>query len=221
MQNSKPLRMFRDSEGRTRMERPIFSPPGRPGTDGPVLIEIRDPVVGVLYRLDVQKRVAYRIPMPRGSLVPGFPHPEVIGGSASTNSQTGSAGIRVAPSSPGRLAPLSGVAPGGPRPEHSSESLGTQEIEGVLAEGTRTTMTIPVDFEGNDRPIVHSCERWMSQELKLLVLSRCSDPRMGDTTTRVFNIARAEPDPALFQVPAGYKIIREKSRFHTVSAPQP
>jgi hypothetical protein len=61
----------------------------------------------------------------------------------------------------------------------------------------------------------------MSQELKLLVLSQCTDPRVGDTTTRVFNIVLAEPDPTLFQVPAGFKIIKEKSRFLTAPVAQP
>jgi hypothetical protein len=33
-----------------------------------------------------------------------------------------------------------------------------------------------------------------------------SDARSGDSTTRLTNISRAEPDPALFQVPPDYYI---------------
>ena len=34
------------------------------------------------------------------------------------------------------------------------ESLGTQVIEGLQAEGTRTKLTIPAGAQGNDRPLV-------------------------------------------------------------------
>jgi len=33
-----------------------------------------------------------------------------------------------------------------------------------------------------------------------------SDPRFGETTYRLTNISRAEPDRALFEVPAGYTV---------------
>jgi hypothetical protein len=37
-------------------------------------------------------------------------------------------------------------------------------------------------------------------------MTRRSDPRTGDTTYRLTNIVRAEPDPALFQVPPGFTV---------------
>ncbi len=36
------------------------------------------------------------------------------------------------------------------RPQIARESLGTQTIEGVLAEGSRTTLTYPIGAIGND-----------------------------------------------------------------------
>ena len=84
------------------------------------------------------------------------------------------------------------------------ESLGTQTIEGVSAEGTRITKTIAAGAVGNDKPIVITIERWMSPDLHTLVLMKRSDPRFGDTTFRLTNIKRSEPDPSLFQVPSGY-----------------
>jgi hypothetical protein len=90
--------------------------------------------------------------------------------------------------------------------EVNRESLGTQSIEGVMAEGTRITLTIPADKIGNERPIVTVNERWYSQELQTVVLTKNSDPRMGETTYRLTNINRNEPDPSLFQVPADYTI---------------
>jgi hypothetical protein len=90
--------------------------------------------------------------------------------------------------------------------EVNQESLGTQSIEGVMAEGTRVTLTIPAGKIGNERPIVTVNERWYSQELQTVVLTKNSDPRMGETTYRLTNINRSEPDPSLFQVPADYTV---------------
>ena len=90
--------------------------------------------------------------------------------------------------------------------EVNQEQLGTQTIEGVAAEGTRVTFTIAAGKIGNERPIVTVNERWYSQELQTVVLSKNSDPRMGETTYRLTNIDRSEPDPSLFQVPADYTV---------------
>ena len=84
--------------------------------------------------------------------------------------------------------------------------LGTQTIEGVPAQGTRITRTIPAGQVGNDQPLVITTETWMSPDLKVLVMSKTSDPRMGETTYRLTNVLRDEPDPALFQVPSDYTI---------------
>jgi hypothetical protein len=90
--------------------------------------------------------------------------------------------------------------------EVNQEQLGSQTIEGVVAEGARVTFTIPAGKIGNDRPIVTVNERWYSPELQTVVLSKNSDPRMGETTYRLTNIDRSEPDPSLFQVPADYTV---------------
>ena len=92
-------------------------------------------------------------------------------------------------------------------PDSATESLGTQFIEGVLAEGTRTTMTIPTSQIGNDRPIQVVSERWYSPDLQVLVMSRQSDPRFGETTYRLTNIVRSEPAFTLFEVPPDFEII--------------
>jgi hypothetical protein len=86
------------------------------------------------------------------------------------------------------------------------EHLGTQTIEGVSAEGTRTTVTIPEGQIGNELPIVTVSERWYSPELQVTVMSTRSDPRTGTTTYKLTNINRSEPSPAMFQVPADYTI---------------
>jgi hypothetical protein len=90
--------------------------------------------------------------------------------------------------------------------EVNTEQLGNQVIEGVLAEGQRVTVTIEAGKIGNERPIVTINERWYSPELQTIILSKNSDPRMGETTYKLINIDRSEPDPSLFQVPADYTV---------------
>jgi hypothetical protein len=86
------------------------------------------------------------------------------------------------------------------------EDLGTQTIEGVLAQGKRETVTIPAGQIGNERPIEIVTETWFSPELHTMVLRKHSDPRLGDSTYRLADIKRNEPDASLFQPPAGTKV---------------
>jgi hypothetical protein len=83
----------------------------------------------------------------------------------------------------------------------NEESLGTRVIEGLMCEGTRRTTTIPAGAVGNERPITTVTERWFSPELQLLVFSRTSDPRFGETTYRLTKITRGEPPESLFRPP--------------------
>jgi hypothetical protein len=96
-------------------------------------------------------------------------------------------------------------------PNSKTESLGAQSIEGVQAEGTRTTTTIPAGTIGNDLPIEVVYERWYSPELQLVVLSKHSDPRFGVQTYRLTNIIRSEQPITLFSPPADYRPADEKS----------
>ncbi|MGK2933761.1 MAG: hypothetical protein ACSLFE_00750, partial [Gemmatimonadaceae bacterium] len=86
------------------------------------------------------------------------------------------------------------------------EELAPQNIEGVMANGTRTTTTIPAGEIGNAQDIEVVSEQWFSDELQVLVMTKHSDPRSGETIYRLTNILRAEPDPSLFTVPADYAI---------------
>jgi len=110
------------------------------------------------------------------------------------------------------------------RPQPQTESLGTQTIEGLVAEGTRTTFTIPAGQFGNDRPIVIVSERWYSADLQTVVMSKHSDPRMGETIFHLTNISRAEPAASLFTVPADYTVqqggVGRGGRMHRRPSPQ-
>lgn len=98
---------------------------------------------------------------------------------------------------------------GGYKTTTKTEELGVQTIEGVQADGTRTTTTIPAGAIGNERPIDIVYERWYSKDLQLIVSSKHSDPRFGDQIYRLTNITRAEPDNSLFAIPADYKMTFE------------
>ena len=92
-------------------------------------------------------------------------------------------------------------------PETVVEQLGTRPIDGVSAEGVRSTTTIPAGEIGNLNPIQMVTERWFSKELQMAVLITRKDPRSGDTTYRLANDVRNEQPPDLFTVPADYRIV--------------
>jgi hypothetical protein len=94
-------------------------------------------------------------------------------------------------------------------------------IEGVAVEGRRTVTVIPAGQVGNEQPITITSEEWRSPELNVLVLTKHSDPRTGESSYRLQNIIRAEPDRSLFIVPPDYTVretgirkIMEESRKH-------
>ena len=73
--------------------------------------------------------------------------------------------------------------------------------------------------KGNDRPLVSTSETWTSQDLHVPVLSKHNDPRSGESVTKLINISRAEPDPALFQAPSDYSVVDEQGPFTIKTTP--
>ncbi len=105
--------------------------------------------------------------------------------------------------------------PGGQRnrqvgPAVAIEDLASKNIEGVMAQGTRTTQTIPAGQIGNVLPIKVVDEVWYSPDLKMNILTTHSDPRTGETVYKLTNISRAEPPKSLFEPPADYTITNPK-----------
>jgi hypothetical protein len=172
-------KIWRDSQGRTRTEREIRVESGeRPF----ILIEISDPVGGSFYVLGNGNKVAHRIVL-TPSWVKEAPPPVTP---KPMNAPCQMQNARQAP------------------PPCSSERLGPQNVEGVIAEGWRTTDKI---VPGS------SSEWWWSDEVKLVVLSKVSNPKDGATTTGWINMSHAEPDPSLFAPPVGYTVVDEKDSF--------
>jgi len=98
-----------------------------------------------------------------------------------------------------------GARGGGP----GAVSVGPMEhktLEGVAVEGRKTTTTIPAGQVGNEQPLTIVSEEWRSTDLNVLVMTRHSDPRTGESTYRLTNIIRAEPDRSLFMVPPDYTV---------------
>jgi len=86
------------------------------------------------------------------------------------------------------------------------EDLGTQTVNGVAAQGTRMTHMIPAGQIGNEKPITIVHESWYSNDLQTVVMSKHSDPWMGETSYTLTNIQRGEPDASLFAVPSDYTV---------------
>ena len=85
------------------------------------------------------------------------------------------------------------------------EKLDGQEIAGVYAEGRRVTRVRPPGTIGNDKPVISEAERWVSPDLKIMLLQWTKDPRKSDTR-QVTSVDRSEPNPQLFQIPANFAV---------------
>ena len=239
--------IYRDSEGRTRREQTLKGLGGVGAGDEPLqTIFINDPVAGVTYSLDSRSHIAHKSAPFKFEFLskPGTPGPEgqkfefrvergtAAGGSVIVAPGAGApppqAGARVSgPEIEQFTFRTEGAAPGalvfrtrGNNANEVKEQLGKQTIEGIEAEGTRTTITIPAGEIGNERAIEIVSERWYSPELQLVVMTRHSDPRSGETTYKLTNINRAEPAKSLFEVPAGYTV-KEGPHFGPSVAPLP
>jgi hypothetical protein len=183
--------VYRDSQGRVRTETTLPARPAAPGQTAEqtprTIISIRDPVAKMSRELDPQNKTAREMPMPGfGGAGAGF-----AGRGARQDAATRPNG-RGATTDPNLL----------------RESLPEQAINGVMASGARETRTIPAGQIGNAQTIQTVRETWMSTDLKVPVMIRISDPRIGTTTTQLTNVVRSEPDASLFQTPADYKVVR-------------
>jgi hypothetical protein len=100
----------------------------------------------------------------------------------------------------------------------SRENLGTQTIQGVVAAGSRSTMTTPAGVDGNDAPPVRTIETWNARSIGLIVRTVSDDPRTGKRTKDLVELNQGEPEPAAFQPPEGDEIVTEE--MHEVSCPR-
>jgi hypothetical protein len=171
--------VYRDSAGRERREMSYAVVGALTGSaQAPGAVFINDPVAGYHYMLHASEKAADRISLHAAGSA--WQH---SGGKDSDSDPSRHGGAQV-----------------------TKESLGMQTIDGLQAEGTRITKTIPVGQIGNDHAIQIVIERWYSAQLQTVILSKHTDPWLGEVSFRLTNISRAEPLSSLFQVPADYTV---------------
>jgi hypothetical protein len=212
------MRLYRDSDGRTRRE--TLSATGSP-TGDPGSIVITDPVAGTSLILNPAERTAARAPAAFARVSGGTIVVPAAGDGIRVIAPSGDEKAKIEVRARATAGDAAGVGVtsaerAAQRREAETamqaaragerEDLGEQVIEGVRARGTRTTTTIAAGAIGNEQPITVVSEQWFSPELEVLVMTRHSDPRVGETTYRLSNIVRAEPDRGLFQAPGDYTI---------------
>jgi len=192
IQNVHTTVFYRDSQGRTRTE----------PEKGQILI--MDPVAGVRITLNPYEKTAMRMQAPmlaagRGGALTIAPDSELMAVQAKLEAE---AAMRE------DLAKMTAEARTSTKTKNraNTEDLGFQMQNGVMAQGTRSTLTIPQGQIGNNRDIHVVNERWYSKDLQMIVKSVNSDPRFGVTTFELTNISQNAPDPTLFQVPTGYTV---------------
>jgi hypothetical protein len=214
------VRIYRDSDGRTRRE--------ELAADGSVKsISIYDTVGHVTYVLDPATRTArksaVRVVLPDKFVVASDEDKRKIeekltaaraAGPPSTVTLVGPAEVVQPvplPEARTRMAETVARGRGGLGVSGSQggkeESLGQKLIEGVMTDGKRVTTTLPAGAIGNQAPITVTSEQWFSPDLEILVMTRHSDPRSGETSYTLTNIIRAEPQAGLFDLPSDYTIV--------------
>ncbi|MFL6256995.1 MAG: hypothetical protein ACJ74T_18465 [Pyrinomonadaceae bacterium] len=224
--------VYRDTEGRTRRDQTFgYIGPYSTSGDVPQTVFINDPVAGVHYILDPSTKTARKLPrvelrfktegggtaqstvtLERQPAPPGASEKIAIERSYTFNVRVPGPDAPPAPGAPAAPPPPPGEGPQieffshNSKHEAKTEKLEARAFDGVQAEGTRTTVTIPAGEVGNEQPIQIVDEQWYSPELQVLVMTRHSDPRSGETTYRLTSISRTEPAAALFQVPSDYTL---------------
>jgi hypothetical protein len=216
--------IYRDGEGRERREHSLG---GNAQT-----VFISDPVNKVNWSLNPDKKTALKMPRPElrvlKSTSPAGSGTSVVTSHESTAvieiKREGQEDVLIHSATPGTPMPtvMPFIATTGPvmveghrldRKNVKTEPLGKQTIEGVLAEGTRTTVTIAAGEIGNERPIETVSERWYSPELQAVVMTRRSDPRTGETTYKLTRVNRTEPLKSLFEIPSDYSVTEPPARM--------
>jgi hypothetical protein len=204
----------RDSEGRTRREQAMTAIGQMSGSAETVKsVMIHDPVAGVTYSLEPHSHAAHVSHNATFNL-------RVNKETAERMATEKMAAEKMSAEAMAKLK----TRVRGAEPNTKSEELGSQVMEGVSVQGKRVTRTIPAGDIGNDRPLEIVTETWFSPELQVVVMSRTTDPRSGDSVYKLTNVSRGEPDRSLFEVPADYQI-REEGRGAGVNvmrrAPRP
>lgn len=192
----------RDSQGRTRQDASLPVIGNLSAADAPHLVFIQDPVSQTAFTLNLTDKTAQKMP----ALPPNISTSGVMSGGKVMMQMSDATPAGTPPAPPPIMLQRTFISKGD-QSQVNTEDLGTQTMESVQVSGVRTTRTISAGEIGNDRPINIVTEVWTSPDLKTIVYSKRSDPRMGEQTFQLTNIVRSEPDASLFTVPPDFKIM--------------
>lgn len=112
---------------------------------------------------------------------------------------------------------VTGPLPGG-RGTAQHEDLGEQSVAGVETQGSRDMTTINPGVSGNEHEMIFERETWYSAELAINLISVVRSPSVGKQTFLVKEITQGEPDPALFKLPEGFKVVDRRESTETQRA---
>ena len=93
----------------------------------------------------------------------------------------------------------------------SEEELGTKQMEGFTAIGTRQTRRFPAGARGYAQPWARITEFWFSPDLKMTFVIKEESP-MAKYVGKLVNPHAVEPDPSLFRLPADYRVIDDRQQ---------
>jgi hypothetical protein len=173
--------VFRDGVGRLRTEETI-TPSASSGKQPYTQVTILDYVGGNRYLLDSSTMTAYQSPL------------------RTPPARSGAAGA-------GKTMPrVATPGSGANAPQVVRTTLAPQAVNGLLSTGAHHVETIAAGQIGNERPIQIQRTVWVSNDLKVPVQIKSSDPRFGTTVMDLTNVVQSEPSPSLFMVPAGYTL---------------
>ena len=204
----------RDSAGRTRSEQGLTML-------GPMVnkpeafreVQITDPEARTIIMLDMQHKIARKMPSPSVRVMT-----KMIRGQMTTTLETSARRRhhRHPATTTGARRPGDGGVWWTNIVLRCGENRGAREtkhrIAGQAVHGGRRSGRHADDVYDSQRTnrqraaLSIVSERWFSPALKVLVMSRQSDPRFGETTYRLTNINRSEPSPALFEIPSDFTV---------------
>jgi hypothetical protein len=201
--NKNTMRYYRDSQGRTRTEYELAAVGPFALEKARSVVTINDPVTGKHFVLHEAEKRADVFPhaLPDPAATPGR---RVIRGFHGAGGNGPDVVFFAGPATAAMRLPHGAGCGPETRKLPSSNPLGERVIEGIKTVGSALTYQIPAGEVGNEQPITVRSEQWFSPELRVVVLSTHRDPLAGDTTYRLEQISRAEPDPSLFVVPEGF-----------------
>lgn len=176
---------YRDTQGRTRIERALPLPQLNANGERAALtlIDIRDPVSNEIIMFNPRAKTAMtHTGLNLHTVEPASTRPRVF-------AEFG--GVPIGANDPGWSAPL---------------SLGEKSMDGLNALGTRQLYTIPAGSKfGNQKAMTLTVEQWYSPTLGMILSRTVTASSGGQSSYHLQQIVQAEPDASLFTIPPDYR----------------